>query len=82
MSSFLCLPITFREARTLFFPFFQFCINEKKNGYHSQPELFEKHESLSDSHVIKQLFWGIQFKSWAQRRPCRRKRIALSLDSL
>lgn len=81
MSSFLCLPITFREARTLFFHSFN-SASMKKNGYRNQPELFEKHESLSDSHVIKQLFWGIQFKSWAQRRPCRKKRIALSLDSL
>lgn len=41
--------------------FFQFCIDERI-GYHARPDSFEKHESLSDSHIIKLLFWGIQFK--------------------
>lgn len=55
-SGFLSLLI---EAERLFF--FQFYIDERI-GYHTPPDSFGKHESLSDSHIIKQLFWGIQFK--------------------
>lgn len=44
-----------------FFSFFRLCIDERI-GYHTCPDSFEKHESLSDSHIIKLLFWGIQFK--------------------
>ena len=40
---------------------FQFCIDERI-GYRARPDSFGKHESLSDSHIIKRLFWGIQFK--------------------
>lgn len=43
------------------FFFFQFCINERI-GYRTLPDSFGKHESFSDSHIIKLLFWGIQFK--------------------
>lgn len=46
------------EARMTFF---QFCIDESI-GYRTHPDSFGKHESLSDSHIIKWLFWGIQFK--------------------
>lgn len=59
MSSFPCLPITSLRSEEDFF--FQFCIDERI-GYHARPDSFEKHESLSDSHIIKLLFWGIQFK--------------------
>lgn len=55
-SGFLSLLI---EAERHFFS--QFYIDERI-GYHTPPDSFGKHESLSDSHIIKQLFWGIQFK--------------------
>lgn len=65
MSSFQWLPITFdRSEGSFFFSFFfflQFCIDERI-GYRTRPDSFGKHERLSDSHIIKRLFWGIQFK--------------------
>lgn len=63
MSSFPCLTITFlRSEEDIFFFFFcQFCIDERI-GYRTRSDSFEKHESLFNSHIIKLLFWGIQFK--------------------
>lgn len=59
-SGFLSLLIE-AKRRGVFLFFFQFYIDERI-GYHTPPDSFGKHESLSDSHIIKQLFWGIQFK--------------------
>lgn len=59
MSSVLCLFVTF--WRWVFLSSFCVCI-DKRIGYHSQPDSHGKHERLSDSRVIKLLFWGVPFK--------------------
>ena len=61
MSSFQWLPITSDRSEKSFFFLLQFCIDERI-GYRARPDSFGKHESLSDSLIIKRLFWGIQFK--------------------
>lgn len=55
-----CYHLSEKRGRHFFF-FCQFCIDERI-GYHTCPDSFEKHESLSNSHIIKLLFWGFQFK--------------------
>lgn len=50
-----------RFLETFFFILFFFL--HRKIGYHSQPDSHGKHERLSDSRVIKLLFWGAQFKA-------------------
>lgn len=56
-ANFRGFPISFdRNGET-----FTFCISERI-GYLPLPDSFWKHESFSDSHIIKLLFQGIQFK--------------------
>lgn len=62
LCSIQCPPIACdRNEEYSYFSIPLFCIDESI-GYRTGPDSFGKHESLSDSHIIKQLFWGIQFK--------------------